>query len=80
LFFVQNYTIQIKKPLYFFIFHLQKRIFHYFCSPMRYLMKPSEKIITTESVDSITLNFKFSPFGGHLVGRLFFANIYKLNP
>ena len=41
---------------------------------MRYLIKPSEKIITTESVDSITLSFPFLNIGGHIVDRLFFAN------
>ena len=46
---------------------------------MKYQNMPSEKIIDTESADSITLNFHFSPFGGHIVGRLFFANVNKLN-
>ena len=42
---------------------------------MRYLIKPSEKIITTESKGSTPLNFPLSHIDGQIVGRLFFANI-----
>ena len=51
----------------------------YLCSPMRYLNKPSEKIITTESTGSTKLNFLLFHIDGHIVDRLFFANINKLN-
>ena len=46
---------------------------------MRYQNKPSEKIITTESIGSMKTNFPFSHIGGHIVGRLFFANNNKSN-
>ena len=49
--------------------------FSYLCSPMRYLIKPSEKIITTESKGSTPLSFPLSHIDGQIVGRLFFANI-----
>ena len=53
--------------------------FIYFCSPMKYLNKPSEKIITTESIGSTKMNFLLFHIDGHIVDRLFFANINKLN-
>ena len=46
---------------------------------MKYLNKPSEKIITTESNGSIKLNSLLPHTDGHIVDRLFFANINKLN-
>lgn len=46
---------------------------------MRYQNKPSEKIICTESTGSIKTNFPISHTDGHIVGRLFFANINKSN-
>ena len=53
--------------------------FIYLCSPMKYLNKPSEKIITTESMGSTKLNFLHFHIDGRFVDRLFFANINKLN-
>ena len=52
----------------------------YICSPMRYLIKPSEKIVCWESTDSTTLNSLLSHIGGHSVGRLFFAKNNIINP
>ena len=46
---------------------------------MRYLIKPSDKIVCWESTDSTTLNFPISHIGGQSVGRLFFANFNKSN-
>ena len=46
---------------------------------MRYQNKPSEKIITTESIGSTKMNFLLFHIDGHIVDRLFFANINKLN-
>ncbi len=46
---------------------------------MKYQNKPSEKIICTESNGSIKLNSLLSHTDGHIVGRLFFANINKSN-
>jgi hypothetical protein len=55
------------------------QIIPYFCSPMKYLNKPSEKIIATESADSTTLVSLFPYIGGHMVDRLFFAENNKSN-
>ena len=44
---------------------------------MRYQNKPSEKIITTESIGSIKTNFPLFHIDGHFVDRLFFANNNK---
>ena len=46
---------------------------------MKYLNKPSEKIINTESTDSTNLVSLFIIFGGHMVDRLFFAKFNILN-
>ena len=46
---------------------------------MKYLNKPSEKIITTESTGSTKLNFLLFNTDGHIVDRLFFANNNKSN-
>ena len=46
---------------------------------MKYLNKPSEKIITTESIGSTKMNFLLFHIDGRFVDRLFFANINKLN-
>ena len=53
--------------------------FIYLCSPMKYLNKPSEKIICTESIGSTKMNFLLFHIDGRFVDRLFFANINKLN-
>jgi hypothetical protein len=45
----------------------------YLCSPMRYLIKPSDKIVCWESTDSTTLNSLLPYIDGQSVGRLFFA-------
>ena len=55
------------------------RINPYLCSQMRYLNKPSEKIITTESIGSTKLNFLLFHIDGHIVDRLFFAKFNKSN-
>ena len=55
------------------------QIIPYFCSPMKYLNKPSEKIINTESTDSTNLVSLFIIFGGQMVDRLFFAENNKSN-
>ena len=47
------------------------KLIPYLCSPMKYLNKPSEKIICTESIGSFTLNFQRYHIGGQTVGRLF---------
>ncbi len=49
--------------------------FIYLCSPMKYLNKPSEKIITTESTGSTKMNFLLLHIDGHIVDRLCFVNI-----
>ncbi len=46
---------------------------------MRYQNKPSEKIITTESIGSTKMNFRLFHIDGRLVDRLFFAKFNKLN-
>ena len=46
---------------------------------MRYQNKPSEKIITTESIGSIKTNFPLFHIDGHFVDRLFFAKFNKSN-
>ena len=46
---------------------------------MRYLNKPSEKIITTESTGSTKLNFLLFHIDGRFVDRLFFAKFNILN-
>ena len=46
---------------------------------MKYLNKPSKKIINTESTDSTNLVSLFIIFGGHMVDRLFFAENNKSN-
>jgi hypothetical protein len=45
----------------------------YFCSPMRYLMKPSDKNVCWESTDSTNLISLFPHIGGQSIGRLFFV-------
>ena len=49
------------------------KLIPYLCSPMKYLNKPSEKIICMESIGSFTLNFQRSHIDGQIVGRLFFV-------
>ena len=46
---------------------------------MRYQNKPSEKIITTESIGSTKMNFLLFHTDGHFVDRLFFAKFNKSN-
>ena len=46
---------------------------------MRYQNKPSEKIITTESIGSTKMNFLLFHIDGHIVDRLFFAKFNILN-
>gem|GEM_PF-6228359 len=55
------------------------KLIPYLCSLMKYLNKPSEKIICTESIGSFTLNFQRYHIDGQTVGRLFFVQKQKLN-
>jgi len=52
------------------------KLIPYLCSPMKYLNKPSEKIIATESMGSTKLNFLLFHIDGRVVDRLF---LFKSN-